>query len=137
MNSLARLSKLSVTFAMRTPVSRAMISGSARAAGGAKHDAHGHDNHGHDDHHDDHAHHDHPVTMLVISRLLVFASLIICDSDYRAWGLTDVGEPPLRKDQHRLDGVRRILPRRILDLVCLPAPAEEARIREVKPPFLL
>jgi hypothetical protein len=75
MNSLARLSKLSVTFAKRTPVSRAMISGSAKAAGGAKHDNHGHDNHGHDDHHDDHAHHDHPVTMLVISLLLFFFCL--------------------------------------------------------------
>jgi hypothetical protein len=57
----------------------------------------------------------------------------MCDSNYRACELTDVGEPPLRQDQHRLNGVRRILPRRILDLVCLPAPAEEARIRQVKP----
>lgn len=54
MNSIARFSRFSITVAKRASVSRTFVT-SAKACGGAKHDAHG-------DGHDDHEHHEHPVS---------------------------------------------------------------------------
>ena len=66
MNSIARISKLSITVAKRAAVNRTLFTRSAVVCGADKH-AHGHD---------DHEHHEHKVSRLR-THLIILAKLYI------------------------------------------------------------
>ena len=69
MNSIARISKLSITVAKRAAVNRTLFTRSAVVCGA---DKHAHDAHGHDDH----EHHEHKVSRLR-THLIILAKLYI------------------------------------------------------------